>query len=267
MAITAEALKSQVQVNIPFPYLRRGYLERFLQGGLNPEIGLDAYSLGRYPPGVFRRVARAFQTCKRRITLHAPFQDLLPGSLDDAVLAASRRRLRQAFRYLPVFTPAAVVCHLGYEARCYGGDTPKWLARSVATWKELAARAAAHRVTVMLENVYETDPELLLEVVGRVDAANLRVCLDVGHLYAFGGADLSRWLHTLAPVIGQLHLHDNHGDIDAHLALGAGAIPLQEILSFLADRRQRPLITLEPHQEGSLQPSLDLLARIWPWGD
>ena len=103
-------------------------------------------------------------------------------------------------------------------------------------------------------------------MVGRVGADNLRVCLDVGHLYAFGGADLSRWLHTLAPVIGQLHLHDNHGDSDAHLALGAGAIPLPEILSFLADRRQRPLITLEPHQEDSLQPSLDFLAQIWPWG-
>ena len=265
MAITTAALKSQVQVNIPFSYLWRGYLELFLELGLNPEIGLDAYSLDHYPPAVFRRAARAFQTSPRRMTLHAPFQDLVPGALDDAVLAASRRRLRQAWRYLPVFRPRSIVCHLGYEARFYGGDTPQWLARSTATWKELAARAAAHGVLVMLENVYETEPELLLEIVHRVGAANLRVCLDVGHLYAFGGGDWPRWLHTLAPVIGQLHLHDNRGDADAHLALGAGSIPLAEILQFLADRQPRPLITLEPHQEGSLQPSLDFLAQIWPW--
>ena len=267
MAITIAALTAQVQVNIPFPYLMRGYLERFLarrpQSGNRPGClqpgPLSSRGLSPGRPGLPGRDGA--------ITLHGPFQDLLPGSLDDAILAASRRRLRQAFRYLPVFKPLAVVCHLGYEARLYGWDQEAWLARSAATWKELAARAAAHRVTVMLENVYETEPELLLEVVGRVGADNLRVCLDVGHLYAFGGGDLSRWLHTLAPVIGQLHLHDNHGDVDAHLALGAGAIPLQEILSFLADRRQRPLITLEPHQEGSLQPSLDFLAQIWPWGD
>ncbi len=265
MAITAAALKSQVQVNIPFPYLWRGYLERFLELGLNPEIGLDAYSLGHYPPAVFRRAARAFHASQRRITLHGPFQDLLPGALDDAILAASRRRLRQAFRYLPVFQPRSIVCHLGYEARFYGGDTPKWLARAVATWKELAARAAAHGVMVMLENVYETEPELHLEIVHRVGAANLGVCLDVGHLFAFGGGDWPRWLETLAPVIGQLHLHDNHGAADSHLALGDGSIPLSEILQFLADRQPRPLITLEPHQEGSLQPSLDFLARIWPW--
>ncbi len=53
MSITVAALASQVQVNIPFPYLLRGYLERFLELGLNPEIGLDAYSLSRYPPRVW----------------------------------------------------------------------------------------------------------------------------------------------------------------------------------------------------------------------
>lgn len=265
MPITVATLISEVQVNIPFSYLLRGYLERFLELGLNPEIGLDAYSLGRYAPAVFRRAARAFQQAGRRITLHGPFQDLLPGALDDAVLAASRRRLRQACRYLPVFKPASLVCHLGYEARFYGGDTPKWLEHSVATWKEMAAYAAAHGVTVMLENVYETEPELFLELVSRVGAANLQVCLDAGHLYAFGGGDLSRWLNTLAPVVGQLHLHDNHGNADAHLALGAGTIPWPEILRFFAARRSRPLITLEPHQEDSLQPSLEHLAAIWPW--
>jgi sugar phosphate isomerase/epimerase len=265
MAITVAALKSQVQVNIPFPYLGRGYLARFLELGLNPEIGLDAYSLDHYPPAVCRRAARAFQAAGRRITLHGPFQDLLPGALDDAILAASRRRLRQAFGYLPLFRPASIVCHLGYEARFYGGDTPRWLARAAATWKELAARAAADGVTVMLENVYETEPDLHLEIIRRVDAPNLKVCLDVGHLFAFGGGDWPRWLQTLAPVIGQLHLHDNHGGADEHLALGVGSIPLAAILQFLADRQPQPLITLEPHQEGSLQPSLDFLAKLWPW--
>jgi sugar phosphate isomerase/epimerase len=267
MALTVEALKSRVQVNIPFPYLWRGYLELFLELDLNPEIGLDYYSLGHFAPAVFRRAARAFHRAGRRITLHAPFQDLLPGALDGHILAASRRRLRQAFGFLPVFRPVSVVCHLGYAAGFYGGDTLKWLARAAATFKELAALAAVQGVTVMLENVYETDPELHLALLRRVKAPNLKVCLDVGHLFAFGGGDWPRWLQSLAPVIGQLHLHDNHGDADHHLALGAGTIPLPEILNFLAERGPQPIITLEPHQEGSLQPSLEHLAHIWPWQD
>lgn len=265
MGMTAAALVAQVQVNIPFSFLWTGYLERFLRKGLNPEIGLDAYSLNYYRPTDFRRAAKAFHGAGRRISVHAPFQDLAPGALDDRVLAASRWRLRQAFSCLPIFKPVAVVCHLGYETRHYQWDRETWLLHSAATWKELAARAARYRVTVMLENVYESEPELFLEVINRVGAVNLRVCLDVGHLLAFSTGDFDFWLKTLTPVIGQLHLHDNQGDADAHLALGKGRAPLKDILQFMALHKRRPLVTLEPHQEGSLAPSLDYLASIWPW--
>ncbi len=265
MGITTAALIPQVQVNIPFSFLFSGYLERFLKRGLNPEIGLDGYSLSHYPPSAFGAVGRAFRRAGRRLTLHGPFQDMLPGALDDGVLAASRSRLRQAFRYLPVFKPVAVVCHLGYEDRHYGWNREEWLGRAAATWKELSARAAAHGAMVMLENVYETDPEIFLEVLVRVRAPNLQVCFDVGHLLAFSTGDFPHWLKTLAPVIGQLHLHDNAGDLDSHQALGTGRVPLQMVLDYLAGQKRRPLVTLEPHQEGSLTPSLEYLAGIWPW--
>jgi sugar phosphate isomerase/epimerase len=265
MGISVAALVAQVQVNIPFAFLQTGYLEKFLRRGLNPEIGLDAYSLEHYPARVFRQVARAFHGAGRHITLHGPFQDLAPGALDDGVLAASRRRLRQACRYLPVFRPRALVCHLGYEARHYRWDQERWLERCAATWKELAGLAAAFGVTVMLENVYETEPELFLEVLDWVGAPNLQVCFDLGHLLAFSTGDFPHWLKTLAPVIGHLHLHDNNGDEDNHLALGTGRVPLKETLDYLAAQGGRPSVTLEPHQEGSLEPSLHYLAGIWPW--
>ena len=265
MGISVDALVARIQVNIPFPYLQAGYLEKFLRRGLNPEIGLDAYSLDHYPPQIFRRVARAFHGAGAHITVHGPFQDLAPGALDDGVLAASRRRLRQACRYLPVFKPRALVCHLGYEARHYLWDQERWLARCAATFKELAALANAHRVPVMLENVYETEPEIFLQVLDRVGAPNLKVCFDAGHLLAFSTGDFPRWLKTLTPVIGHLHLHDNHGDADNHLALGTGQVPIKETLDYLAAHGRRPSVTLEPHQEGSLEPSLDYLAGIWPW--
>ena len=265
MGISPAALISRVQVNIPFAFLFSGYLERFLKLGLNPEIGLDGYSLGHYPPRAFAGAARAFRQAGRRLTVHGPFQDMLPGALDDGMLAVTRSRLRQAWRYLPVLQPVAVVCHLGYEERYYGWNREAWLGRAAATWKELAARAAAHGAAVMLENVYEQDPEIFLEVLDRVRAPNLQVCFDVGHLLAFSTGDFPRWLRTLAPVIGQLHLHDNDGDHDTHKALGTGRVPVQEVLEYLAGAGTRPLITLEPHQEGSLNPSLKYLASIWPW--
>jgi len=266
MGISVEDLIPRVQVNVPFGFLVDRYLEVFLREGLNPEIGLDAHALRHYPKKVFQRVARAFHQAGRTITLHAPFQDLLPGALDDGIRAASRRRLHQAFRWLPVFSPASIVCHPGYEDRLYRWDRDNWLSRAAATWQELARLAQDHGVALMLENVYETDPRLFLDLLGLIQAPNVRVCLDVGHLSAFGGGNFPLWLQTLGPVIGQLHLHDNHGADDDHLALGAGNIPLKDILHYLAAQGPPPIITLEPHQEGSLRPSLEHLARIWPWG-
>jgi sugar phosphate isomerase/epimerase len=265
MALTPEALISRVQVNIPFPFLGKGYLELFLDRGLNPEIGLDAYSLSHFQRRDFARIARTFHQARRRLTLHAPFQDLLPGALDEMILSSSRRRLGQAFRLLPVFKPVTIVCHLGYDAKFYQWERQEWLDRSAATWKEFSALAKAHGVTVMVENVYETDPDLFVQLLTLVNAPNLRFCLDVGHLQAFGGGDFDRWLNTLWPHVGQLHLHDNRGDLDAHLALGQGTVPLESVLHFLASRDRQPLVTLEPHQEGSLGPSLEYLAAIWPW--
>jgi sugar phosphate isomerase/epimerase len=265
VGITPEALVERIQVNIPFPFLLNGYLSRFLDRGLNPEIGLDAWSLSTYPPETFRRIARVFELAGRRLTLHGPFQDLAPGALDDMILTASRRRLRQAWRWLPVFRPEAVVCHLGYEARHYRWDQETWLNRTAATYRELGAQARTYGVRVMLENVYEKDPGLIREAIQRIGLDNVQLCLDVGHLNAFGGGDFQGWLEILWPLIGHLHLHDNQGTLDDHQALGTGNVPLESVLSFLAERGPQPLITLEPHQEGSLAPSLQYLAEIWPW--
>ncbi len=268
MRISPAAVADRVQVNIPFPFLLQSLGDRFLQNGLHPEIGLDAGSLCRFPPASFRRVARRFRQAGRRLTLHAPFQDMAPGALDDEVLAATRRRFRLACRWLTEFRPAALVCHLGYEARHYRHDLDAWLNRAAATFREVAHRAAAVGALVALENVFEQGDENMLfrEVIARAGAPNLKVCLDVGHLLAFGDGDYAGWLAALWDHIALLHLHDNDGSHDAHAALGTGRVPVPFILEFLASRLSRqPLITLEPHQEGSLEPSLNYLASLWPW--
>ncbi len=259
-------IKAKVQVNVPFGLLRERYLPLFLEQGLNPEIGLDGPSLDRFSPEEFRQVAAALHRAGLRITLHAPFQDLLPGALDRHILAATRRRLQEAFDLLTIFQPLSIVGHLGYEERHYGGQQDRWLDHSLATWQPLAEQAARCGTLLTLENVYETDPALVRRFFARLPAANVRLCLDVGHLLAFGGGDFSHWLAELGDLVGQLHLHDNHGQGDEHLALGQGAVPLTQILAFFATHPQPPIITLEPHQENSLQPSLAFLAAHWPWG-
>jgi len=58
------------------------------------------------------------------------------------------------------------------------------------------------------------------------------------------------------------HLHDNNGSKDEHLPLGNGKIDFYPLIGFLKKRKELPLITLEPHEEADLWPSMEYLSRM-----
>jgi sugar phosphate isomerase/epimerase len=70
----------------------------------------------------------------------------------------------------------------------------------------------------------------------------------------------------LGPFLEQVHLHDNSGEQDDHLALGKGRIDFRGLFQQLkAVRDTPPTVTLEPHSEADLWPSLQYLEAVWPW--
>ena len=259
-------LLHRVQINIPFTMLYDSYLDRFLEYELNPEIGIDAAALERFEFSDFKHIAEKLHNRALSITLHGPFSDLSAGSTDPAVKAVTRSRFEQLLNLVPVFKPRAVVCHPGYDRKRYGYYREEWIENSLETWSWLADGLNELNSRLMLENVYEDGPEDMSIIFERLKPQKVGFCLDPGHLSAFGQSGLDIWLKSLGSYIGQLHLHDNHGSNDEHLAMGYGIIDFKLIFKYLkANNLPQPIVTLEPHQEEDLWPSLDYLARIWPW--
>jgi len=261
-----QPLARQIQVNIPFTMLKKKYLDRFVRHRLNPEIGLDALALEGFSASDFKSISSVLQDNGLRTTLHGPFIDLSAGSPDPAVWELTRMRFEQVLRLVPVFRPLTVVCHLGYEQQRYGFIRQAWVENSLKLWTWLAQRLAAENTRLMLENVFEHGPGQIRMILDHLPANNIGFCLDIGHMSAFGREPLSLWLKELGGRLGQLHLHDNHGERDEHLALGQGTIELYALFNFLKERKEaRPVITLEPHREEDFWPSLRWLKRLWPW--
>ena len=259
-----------VQVNVPYRMLSEELLARILELGLNPEIGFDASVLDGTPPGEFKRVAQAFRERGLRVTCHAPFMDLSAGSPDPAVRRLTRRRLEQTLKAVSAFRPVTVVCHTGWDHRRYNELRESWLEQGLRIWTWFAGALRDEGARMMMENVYERTPEELLDCVVPLREAGVGVCLDTGHLTAFGDAPLSHWIQTLGPDIGQLHLHDNRGDADEHLAPGKGTVDFPLLFDRLvAILPQPPVVTLEPHREEALWEGLDYLDGLWPkaWED
>ena len=261
-----QALLRQTQVNIPFKMLYETYLDRFLGYELNPEIGIDAEALEHFDFSDFQRIAEKLQAHHLSITLHGPFIDLSAGSTDPAIKAVTRSRFEQLLKLVPVFRPRAVVCHAGYDWKRYGYAREEWIESSLDTWSWLAGSLVEQGSRLMLENVYEKEPQDIGIILEGLKNQNVGFCLDAGHLFAFGNGELEPWLKGLGSYIGHLHLHDNHGSNDEHLPLGQGNIDFKHLFAYLiSNDLPRPIITLEPHREEDLWPSLDYLAKVWPW--
>ena len=266
MSQSVQNIIRKVQVNIPFRMFNDGYLDRFLEHGLNPEIGIDAAALEGFTFAEFKHIGDILHDHALTVTLHGPFIDLSAGSTDPAVLALTRHRFDQLLKLVPVFEPKTVVCHAGYDWKRYGYFKSQWIENCLETWSQLANCLGQHGTRLMLENVYEEDPEDIRVILDRLSNPNVGFCLDCGHLSAFGNAEPKAWLASLGPYIEQLHLHDNHGDTDEHLAMGLGTFDFELLFSYLKSNNDSPpIISLEPHREEDLWPSLAYLARIWPW--
>ncbi len=263
----ARGIAAEVQVNIPYRMLRdEGYLALFLEQGLNPEIGFDGSALDGASERELREVGAVFHEQARRITCHAPFLDLSAGSLDPAVRHVTRRRFEQTLRAAACVQPATVVVHTGWDHRRYLEFRGAWLERSLEMWVWFAEALRREGARMMLENVYERRPEELLECCDSLRDQGVGVCLDTGHLSAFGEDPLDRWLDVLIRDIGQLHLHDNHGDRDEHLAPGRGVVDFPLLLERMAQRDgPGPIVTLEPHTEAAFHQALEYLEEVWPW--
>jgi sugar phosphate isomerase/epimerase len=258
--------RSRVQVHTTFTALWDGALEHFIRNGLNPEIGIDAHALERFSEKDFKSVADALRRRKLSVTFHAPFVDLSSGSTDPAIRAVTRQRFEELLRLVPLFGPRTVVAHAGYDWRRYEYFRDVWMENSAAFWDWAAERLNRLGSRLMLENVYERRPGEITELIRRLRPQQVGLCLDGGHLTAFGRAPLAEWLSVSGAFIGQLHLHDNLGSRDEHLALGAGRIDFKKLFAFLgASRPAPPVITLEMHRGEDIEPSLAYLQKIWPW--
>ncbi|MDY6792510.1 MAG: sugar phosphate isomerase/epimerase family protein [Thermodesulfobacteriota bacterium] len=259
-------IEEKVQVNIPFSMLWDSYIELFIKNRLNPEIGLDAISLKQFSKDDFKKIARRLHRQGLTITLHAPFIDLSPGSLDPDVMELTRYRFKQLVELVPLFKPKTVVCHAGYDWKRYGYFKEEWVEKSLQTWSWLGSLIAGEGGQLMLENVYEHSPEDIRVLFENLENQHVGFCLDTGHQYAFSRTSLKGWLDSLGPYLGQLHLHDNNGKFDDHLAMGNGKINFEAFFSALKEiKKTPPVITLEPHQDKALWPSLEFLEKAWPW--
>ena len=170
-------------------------------------------------------VREKLESIERRV-LHAPFNELFPCAIDRKARALAADRYWQAIKLAKTYGAAKVVIHGGYNPWIY---YPVWyVEQSTAFWKEFLKEDPG--VEIVLENVLETEPQWLPDIVKGVDDPRLRLCLDIGHVNAYSRIPLNDWLEGWAPWLSHFHIHNNDTSWDTHNPLTDGTIPMKELL-------------------------------------
>ena len=186
------------------------------------------------------RVRESLKGISRSI-FHAPVNELFPCAVDEKARELAAYRYRQAMDLAKGYGSQKVVIHGGYTPWFY---YPVWyVSQSIAFWKEFLKENPDGNI--VLENVLETTPDLIVDILEGVNDPRLRMCFDVGHINAYSYVPILDWLEVCAPWIGHIHINNNNGKEDRHSGLQDGNIPMKELLRKMDVFCPEATVTLE----------------------
>ncbi len=112
------------------------------------------------------------------------------------------------------------------------------LARLAGGLGEVLEYAAGLRVAVG----FEPEPGMLIdsmtafeELLRAIDASNLKLSLDVGHLHCQGEEPIAERIRTWASWLVNVHVEDMRAGVHEHLMFGEGDIDFPPVLRTLAE--------------------------------
>jgi len=186
-------------------------------------------------------------TTDLEISVHAPFSDMNLASVNDGIWRETLRQMSESLEMSCRIGAEVVVAHPGHYSPL-GLQLPEvvW-ERCVSSFRELSKKAEDLGIKLCVENMTSAfmmlckHPEEIKELLDEIESESLSFVLDVGHAHTNG--NLFEFLKI--ERIEHMHVHDNHGKEDEHLAVGEGSIDWRRFAEELKKRDYRKALVFE----------------------
>jgi sugar phosphate isomerase/epimerase len=198
------------------------------------ECGYDGWEIsadGNYRldnADAFAKILEIIETTRLAVSVHAPFTDLNIGSLNDPIYRESIRQMQLCITKAADITDTVTI-HPGYvspHGRLVPGKV--WNLHKEAL-REIGATGIDTGVRVCLENMPKIPDFLCMEAdehYGMIEGVDgIYATVDLGHANTTG--QVKTYLDRIGTAT-HMHIHDNHGSSDEHLALGGGTIDWED---------------------------------------
>jgi sugar phosphate isomerase/epimerase len=194
-----------------------------------------------------REVSRQF---KGRLAIHGPFLGLAYNYEDYLLRDAMKVRMDMTYAVAREFKPDTLILHTGFSEETIKFNLEQlWLQETTEYWKTEIERYERLGITVVLENLLESTPDLMIKLVDNVSNPYLRLCFDIGHANIWSRILPEQWVAAMDYRLHHVHLHDNNGLRDQHLPAGAGTIQFDPFFEALGALHENVTVSLEVDAE------------------
>lgn len=233
----------QPRVLVKIPLNEMGLCMSALRSGPTGVEVVDVFHAGNRDPGWKAELGRWLEVLsevKGPVSVHAAHMGLNHLCWDAGIREITLARYMSAISLARQAGASLVVFHSLYNPLLAGPDHTRWVARSAGFWEDLLPLAEEMNTCFVIENCWEDRPDDIVALLDAVGSPRLKACLDVGHVNAWSSLSPADWIKALGSHLRHLHLHDNHGRFDEHLAVGQGNIDFPAVFGALAHLPVRP---------------------------
>lgn len=185
-------------------------------------------------PGAFKKIEDIVASTGLRVSVHAPYGDLNLATLNHPIYRESIRQICTCIEHAARLTDR-VTLHPGYLSPVGKLMPQKIWDLQKAALVEIGRVASDHSVLACVENMISTKEFLCRfpgELMGMTEGIE-----GIGMTFDFGHANTVGKVDDFLPFVNKadhIHLHDNSGIYDEHLALGDGTINWENVGKIIA---------------------------------
>ena len=199
------------------------------------------------------------------VSFHAPFAHHIDiTSPDAAVREPSVAELQRACDAAARLGCKHVVLHPGpeKEGRPQEAEFVQRMHHAAESLNRVAGHCCQLGISLLLENMLAHlqfgHVRDMMYLLGEIDTCEVGACLDTGHAHLAG--EMGMVIHKLAGHLRMVHVNDNNGHRDEHLAPGDGSIDWPWVIRELHRAHFHGVLVLELHG-GEDEPEQTTLAR------
>ena len=196
-----------------------------------------------------------------KYSVHSPFMDVNIAALQDKSRLNSIGQIKDSIDFANEINAEAVVIHPGlapFLANKYFLDKVYETANN--SIRELGEYSRDLGVLSTIENMPTFDGMLyknMEDLHELLTSLDMSMTLDIGHAVHAGYSPDQ----MIFDSIKHIHIHDNFGDDDAHLALGEGSIDLKHIVNSLEEKSYDGIYIIEVNDFDSIKKSYEYMKK------